>query len=92
MKIEELIQKSNYYRKNLNLKPIELFSRPSTSSPGKTTIEVMSDGKVLAKSINGGAINWFLKGLLSAFSDKPIVVTNFNQDITHYNYQRKAKF
>jgi hypothetical protein len=40
---------------------------------------------VLAKSVHGGAINWFLKGMLSAFQNTPAPkVENFDKDIFTY--------
>jgi hypothetical protein len=40
---------------------------------------------VLAKSIHGGAINWFLKGMLAAFQNIPAPkVENFDRDLLSY--------
>lgn len=72
MKIEEAIHLINLKRQKLNLKPIEMRTRPSVSSPGKITIEIRADGELLHKSTHWGAISPFLKGMLSAFNEKAI--------------------
>ncbi len=84
MTLIEMISLINKHRKVMGLAPIELNSRPSSSGSG-TTIEVLGDQVVLAKSVNGGAINWFLKGMLTAFRDAPApTVSNFDKDLFTY--------
>ena len=97
MTLQELVNKINRYRRNMNqnLDDIWIHSRPS-SSGGGTTMEircgVAMTGKLLAKSTNGGALNWFLKGMLTAFqNDAAPSISGFNQQliaITRSNYSR----
>ena len=97
MTLQELVNKINRYRRNMNqnLDDIWIHSRPS-SSGGGTTMEircgVAMNGKLLAKSSNGGALNWFLKGMLTAFqNDAAPSISGFNQQlaaITRSNYTR----
>jgi len=71
MCINELVVEINRQRARVGLERITLNSRPS-SLPGKTTIEVLTEnGVLLTKSTHGGAINWFLKGMVTGFSNKP---------------------
>lgn len=84
MSLAEMIQRINGYRKKVGQPVIELNSRPSSSGSG-TTIEILGNDTVLAKSIHGGAINWFLKGMLTAFQNIPAPkVENFDKDLFTY--------
>ena len=84
MTLAETIQRINAYRKSVGQPAIELNTRPSTSGSG-TTIEILGNETVLAKSIHGGAINWFLKGMLAAFQNIPAPkVENFDRDLFSY--------
>ena len=60
MTLAEMIHQINGYRQQVGQPAIEINTRPSSSGSGKT-IEVLGNGTVLAKSVHGGAINWFLK-------------------------------
>jgi hypothetical protein len=60
MSLAEMIQRINAYRQKVGQPAIELNSRPSSSGSG-ITIEILGNNTVLAKSVHGGAINWFLK-------------------------------
>jgi hypothetical protein len=84
MTLQELLNDINSHRGRAGLPRVELSTRPSSSVPGKTTIEVLTNGgsTMLAKSINGGAINWFLKGMLCGFGTAPAPkVNNFEAEI-----------
>jgi len=84
MTLVEMIQKINAYRQKVGQPAIGLNSRQSSSGSG-TTIEVLGNETVLAKSIHGGAINWFLKGMLAAFQNIPAPkVENFDRDLLSY--------
>jgi hypothetical protein len=86
MTLAEMIDRINGYRQGMGLSPVLLNTRPSSSGSG-STIEVLGDDDkmVLAKSINGGAINWFLKGMLTAFRDAPAPqVKNFKAELLSY--------
>lgn len=84
MTLVEIIQRINAYRKSVGQPAIELNTRPSSSGSG-TTIEILGNETVLAKSIHGGAINWFLKGMLAAFQNIPAPkVENFDRDLFSY--------
>ncbi len=84
MSLAEMIQRINSYRQKVGQPAIELKSRPSSSGSG-TTIEILGNDIVLAKSVHGGAINWFLKGMLSAFQNTPAPkVDNFDRDLFTY--------
>jgi len=85
MTLAEMIDRINGYRQGMGLAPVLLNTRPSSSGSG-TTIEVLGDdAAVLAKSVNGGAINWFLKGMLTAFRDSPAPqVKNFKAELFSY--------
>ena len=84
MTLVEIIQRINAYRKSVGQPAIELNTRPSSSGSG-TTIEILGNETVLAKSIHGGAINWFLKGMLAAFQTIPAPkVENFDRDLFSY--------
>jgi len=98
MTLQDLINRINMYRRKLNLPDIWIHSRPS-SSGGGNTIEVRTgvalNGKMLAKSSNGGAMNFFLKGMLTAFQDDAAPAINgFNHQlaaITRSNYSRTVE-
>jgi hypothetical protein len=53
---------------------------------------IASNGKLLAKSIHAGSLNWFLKGMVTAFqNDAAPVIGGFNAQlaaITRSNYKR----
>jgi hypothetical protein len=84
MTLAEMIQQINTYRQQVGQPVIELNSRSSSSGSGRT-IEVLGNQTVLAKSIHGGAINWFLKGMLVAFQNNPVPkVKNFDKDLFTY--------
>jgi hypothetical protein len=84
MTLVEMIQRINAYRQKVGQPAIGLHSRQSSSGSG-TTIEVLGNETVLAKSIHGGAINWFLKGMLAAFQNIPAPkVENFDRDLLSY--------
>ena len=84
MNLAEMIQRINAYRQKVGQPAIELNSRPSSSGSG-TTIEILGNDTVLAKSVHGGAINWFLKGMLSAFQNTPAPkVENFGRELFTY--------
>ncbi len=84
MSLTEMIQRINAYRQKVGHPAIELSSRPSSSGSG-TAIEILGNDTVLAKSVHGGAINWFLKGMLSAFQNTPAPkVENFDRDLFTY--------
>ncbi len=84
MSLAEMIRQINAYRQKVGQPAIELNSRPSSSGPG-TTIEILGNDTILAKSVHGGAINWFLKGMLSAFQNIPAPkVENFDRDLFTY--------
>jgi hypothetical protein len=84
MTLAEMIQQINTYRQQVGQPAIELNTRPSSSGSGRT-IEVLGNGTVLVKSIHGGAINWFLKGMLAAFQNSPVpMVKNFDKDLFTY--------
>jgi hypothetical protein len=84
MSLAELISKINAFRQNVGQPAIEINTRPSSSGNG-TTIEILGGGVVLSKSINGGAINWFLKGMLTAFQNQTAPsISNFQTDLFRY--------
>ncbi len=86
MSLAEMIQRINSFRQKVGQPAIELNSRQSSSGSG-TTIEILGNDTILAKSVHGGAINWFLKGMLSAFQNTPAPkVENFDRD--HFTYRR----
>jgi len=80
MSIDQLIHGINTKRARADatLKPVRLSTRPSNSAPGKTTLEVWAGDDLMAKSISGGAINWYLKGMYSGFTNSGVKVVNFN--------------
>ena len=98
MTLQELINQINYHRTKLNLSPIFIRSRPSSSGNGKTLeIRCGKEGSViestlLSKSTHAGSLNWFLKGVLTAFqNDAAPSISGFNQQlaaITRSNYTR----
>lgn len=101
MTIQDLINQTNYHRTKIGLQPIFIYSRPSSSGNGKT-MEIrcgkessIAESKLLTKSTHGGSLNWFLKGLLSAFqNDAAPSITGFNAQlaaITRSNYTRKVE-
>ena len=79
MSLEQLISAINHERRLAGLSAIALSSRPSSSAPGKTTLEVFGGDVLLAKSISGGAISFFLKGMFCAGSNAPAPkISNLN--------------
>ena len=84
MSLSEMVQRINTYWQKVRQPAIELNLRPSSSGSG-TTIEILGNDTVLAKSIHGGAISWFLKGMLSAFQNTPAPkVENFYRGLFTY--------
>lgn len=82
MSLEKLVSEINHTRRQAGLSAIAISSRPSGSAPGKTTLEVFGGDVLLAKSISGGAINFFLKGMYCAGSNAPAPkISNFNSDL-----------
>ena len=71
MRVENAIYHINIHRTKLNLTPVSINQRPSSSAPGKTTIEIKIGDTVANKSISWGPIAAFLKGMLLAFEEKP---------------------
>lgn len=71
MSLERLVSEINHTRREAGLSAIALSSRPSSSAPGKTTLEVFGGDVLLAKSISGGAISFFLKGMFCAAGNGP---------------------
>ena len=70
MSLEELVQAINHQRRQAGLSAIAISTRPS-SMPGKTTLEVHGGDVLLAKSVSGGAISFFLKGMFCATTNAP---------------------
>ncbi len=78
MSFDELMSEINHQRRTAGLTPITVSTRPSSSGSGRT-IEVFAGDVLFAKSTNGGALNWFLKGMLAGFSNvAPPKVSTFN--------------
>lgn len=95
MNLNEIIAKINDHCKSHNLPELKITTRPSSFDSNKTTIEVWYDSELIAKSVNGGAINWFLKGMWTAFFNTPApILKNFNNEIyniSRNNYNRIAE-
>jgi len=110
MTLQDLIDRINMYRSKLNLPPIFVHSRPSSLGSGTTleircgeksqmgyltSKEIVMNSRLLAKSTNGGALNWFLKGMLTAFQSEAVPsISNFNSqiaNITRSNYTRTVE-
>jgi hypothetical protein len=85
MSLADMISMINANRQKVGQSPIVLNSRTSSSGTG-TTLEVLTaEGVVLGKSIHGGAMNWFLKGMLCAFQSAPApAVGNWDREFTQY--------
>ena len=98
MTLQDLINRINMYRRKQGLADVWIHSRPSSTGSGNTIevrIGVALSGKLLVKSSNGGALNWFLKGMLTAFQDDAAPTINgFNHQlatITRSNYTRTVE-
>lgn len=79
MTLEDLVLSINHQRRKVGLSAIAISTRPSSSAPGKTTIEIFGGEVLFAKSISGGAISFFLKGMMAGFGNAaPPKVSNFN--------------
>jgi len=77
MSLDELVREINHQRRAAGLSNIAISTRPSSSAPGKTTLEVFGGEVLFAKSISGGAISFFLKGMLAGFGNSaPPKVSN----------------
>lgn len=78
--VNDLVDEINRARRNAGLLPIAVISRPSSSGSGNT-LEVRAGNNqeiLFVKSIHGGAINWFLKGMVAGFGNvAPPKVSNF---------------
>jgi hypothetical protein len=70
MSIDELIHQINIERRKHGLSAIAYSARPSSSGAGRT-IEIYGGDTLLAKSTHGGALNWFLKGMLVMSGNAP---------------------
>jgi hypothetical protein len=70
MSLEQLVHNINRERAKLGLSAIAISTRPSSSGTGRT-IEIFGGDTLLAKSTNGGALNWFLKGMLVMSGNAP---------------------
>lgn len=82
MDLVQLLERINHHRETQGLSRISIETRPSRSAPGKRTIEVMGNGDVLKKSISGGAIHFYLAGMLQAYQDAPVIVSGFNKGLS----------
>lgn len=84
--LDYLVNLINSHRNKGSLKNIVINVRPSVSVPNKNTIEVAVKGHPtpLFKSINGGSINVYLKGMLQAYQDAPVTISVSNQDFNSY--------
>jgi len=92
MSLDQLLNLINCTRNSAQLSDIEISTRPSNSAPGKTTIEVWT-GKgttLLCKSTHGGAINWFLKGMVAATSDGPLPTIKITKFDAVNNFERRV--
>ena len=74
MTIQEALSKINRLRGKQSLYPIHIMTRPSVSCPTKETILIMCREETLHKSTHWGAISPFLKGMLTAFSEKTVKI------------------
>ena len=84
MSLERLISEINHTRRQAGLSAIAISSRPSSSAPGKTTLEVHGGETLLAKSISGGAISFFLKGMFCASGNGPAPkISNLNAGLAN---------
>jgi hypothetical protein len=70
MSLQELVHQINRERAKHGLTAIAISTRPSSSGQGRT-IEIFGGDTLLAKSTNGGALNWFLKGMLTMSGNAP---------------------
>jgi hypothetical protein len=70
MSLQELVHRINRERAKAGLSAIAVSTRPSSSGQGRT-IEIFGGDTLLAKSTNGGALNWFLKGMLVMSGNAP---------------------
>jgi hypothetical protein len=70
MSIEELVGKINHQRRQSGLSAVAISTRPSSNGTGRT-IEIHGGDVLLAKSTHGGALNWFLKGMLVMSGNAP---------------------
>jgi len=70
MSLEELVHQINAERRRHGLSAIAISTRPSSSGQGRT-IEIFGGDTLLAKSTHGGALNWFLKGMLVMSGNAP---------------------
>ena len=70
MSLEELVQAINHQRRQAGLSAIAISTRPSSSGNGRT-IEIFGGDVLLAKSVSGGAISFFLKGMFCATTNAP---------------------
>jgi len=71
MSLNDLLMELNCKRRGVGLERVVLNTRPSSDGRG-TTIEVLTEtGVLLTKSTHGGAINWFLKGMVTGFTNRP---------------------
>lgn len=70
MSLEALVHQINRERTRQGLSAIAISTRPSSSGTGRT-IEIFGGDVLLAKSTNGGALNWFLKGMLVMSGNAP---------------------
>jgi hypothetical protein len=85
MSLQELLAEINCSRRSAGLERVTLNTRPSSDGRG-TTIEVLTEsGTLLTKSSHGGAINWFLKGMVTGFTNRPApTVSRFNVEIGEF--------
>lgn len=101
MTLQDLVNRINMYRRGLELADVWIHSRPSSSGSGKT-LEIrcggenkFDDSRLLSKSTHAGSLNWFLKGMLTAFQDEPAPpISNFYSQLAHItrsNYTRKVE-
>jgi hypothetical protein len=82
MSLDELVSEINHQRRQAGLSAIAISTRPSSNGEGRT-IEIHGGDVLFAKSVHGGALNWFLKGMFAGFSNAPAPkVRNFNADLS----------
>ncbi len=70
LSLEDLVHGINMERRRNGLSAIAISTRPSSSGEGRT-IEIFGGDTLLAKSTHGGALNWFLKGMLVMSGNAP---------------------
>jgi hypothetical protein len=70
MSLEDLVWQINAERRRHGLSAIAISTRLSSSGNGRT-IEIHGGDVLLAKSTHGGALNWFLKGMLVMSGNAP---------------------